>query len=63
MFGTDATVENLSWNFDRILNSCEEPLRDKARESLVSMNTLEMGGPIILKIMVVIVMDVDESAL
>jgi len=62
MFGTDATIENLSWSSDRIMNSCKVPLRDKVRESLLGMNTLEMGGPIILKIMLDIIMDVDDSA-
>jgi len=63
MFGTNATVENISWSSDRILNSCKEPLRDKVRESLVGMSTLEMGGPIIIGIMLDIIMDIDDSAL
>ena len=63
MFGSDATVENLLWSQDRILNSCQEPIRDKVRESIVEMSTLKMGGPIILKIMLDIIMDVDDSVL
>jgi len=46
-----------------ILNLCEEPLREKVREILVRMSTLKMGGPIILKIMLDVIMGVDDSAL
>ena len=63
MFGTDATVENISWSQDSIINSCEESLIEKVRESMVGMSTLEMGGPIILIIMLDIIMEVDDSAL
>jgi hypothetical protein len=28
-YGAEYTVENLSWSTDHILNTCEEPLRDK----------------------------------
>ena len=46
-----------------ILNTCEEPLHDKIRECLVAVNPLEVGGPLVLKKILDIVMDVDDSAI
>jgi len=63
MFRTNSTVDNLSRNSDRTMNSCEDPLRDKVRESLIGMNTLEMESPIVLKRMLDIIMDIDDSDL
>jgi len=56
-------MENLSWSQNIILNLCEKPLRDKVRESIFGMSTFEMGRPIILKIILDVIMDVDDSAL
>ena len=55
--------DNLSWSGDRILNTCEEPLRDKIREGLVDVCPLELGGPLVFKLMIDIVLDVEDSAL
>ena len=46
-----------------MLNKCEEPLRNKILVSLVGVDAMEMGGPLVLKFMLDIIMDVDESAL
>ena len=56
-------MENLAWSADRILNTCEDSLRDKVREGLVGISDLEAGGPLVLKKTLAIVMDVDDSAL
>ena len=56
-------VENLSWSADFILNRCETPLKDKIREGLVGVSPLEVGGPLVLKLMLDIVLDVDDSDL
>ena len=34
-YGSSWSVENLSWSSDYILNTCDDSLRDKAREGLV----------------------------
>ena len=63
MYGEDGSIEHLVWSSDRILNTCEEPLQDKIREELVSVSVLEVGGPLVLKKMLDIIMDVDDSTL
>ena len=62
-YGASWSVENLSWSADYILNTCEDSLRDKVREGLVGVNELENGGPLVLKKMLDIVMNVDDAAL
>ena len=62
-YGTEATVENLAWSADRILDTCDDNLRDKVREGLVGVPPLESGGPLVLKLMFDVVMDVDDAAL
>ena len=62
-YGADYAVENLAWSGDRILNTCEEPLRNKILEGLVGVDAMEMGGSLVLKMMLDIIMDVDDSAL
>ena len=61
-YGSDYSVENLAWSGDRLLNTCEEPLRNKILEGLVGVEMMEMGGPLVLKMMLDIIMDVDDSA-
>ena len=63
MYGEDRSMENLVWSSDRILNTCKEPLRDKIREGLVLVSALEVGGPRVLKKMLDIIMDVNDSAI
>ena len=62
-YGADWSAENMSWSSDRILNTCEDLLRDKARKGLVGVSALESGGPLVLKKTLDIVMDVDDTAL
>ena len=62
-YGAVHTVENLSWTKDKLLESCEEPLRDKLREGLVGVSSIEKGGPLIFKHMLDLIMDVDAAAL
>ena len=56
-------MENLSWSGDRILVTCEEPLRDKIWEELIDVCPLELGGPLVFKLMIDIVLHVEDSAL
>lgn len=62
-YGTVYTVENLAWTKEKLLDSCEEPLRDKLREGLVSVLATEKGGPLIFKHMLDLMMDLDTAAL
>ena len=50
MYGSPASVENLSWSGERCLETCEESLKDKIREQLVGVSALESGGPLVLKL-------------
>jgi len=56
-------VENLAWSADWILQTCEEPLRKKIIEGIVGISPMDSGDPLILKLMLDIIMDVDNSAL
>ena len=42
IYWEDGYIKNLAWSSDLILNTYEEPLRDKIQEGLVSMNLLEV---------------------
>ena len=48
---------------DIILNTCENTLRDKVREGLVRVTDLDSGGPLVLKKMMEMLMDVDDNTL
>ena len=48
---------------DYILNTCKELLRDKVREGLVDISALKMGGLLILKLILNVVMTVEGLAL
>jgi len=46
-----------------MLNTCEELLKNKIQEGLVGVDALDKRGPLFLKLMWDIIMDVDNSAL
>jgi len=62
-YGVDYLVENLAWSADRILQTCEDPLCNKILEGMVGVSVLELDGPLVLKLMLGIIMDVDNIAL
>ena len=51
MYGSDASVENLAWSADRIMNTCEDALKENIREGLVGVSRLEAGGTFVLNLM------------
>ena len=61
--GQENSIENLTSSNDRILNTCEETLRNKILEGMVGTNEMESGGPLVLKIMLDIIICFDNSAL
>ena len=63
MYRSTETVENMAWSADQLLALCEEDLRNKVREQLVGVSALESGGPLVLKLFLDVLMDVDEAAL
>ena len=62
-FGATYTFGNLLWSTEHILATCDAELRAKVREKLVGVSPMESGGSLVLKIMLVIVMNIDDSAL
>ena len=58
-YGAKHMVENLAWSSEQLLTTSHCALRDKVREDLVGISLLDTGGPLFLKIMLKIVMDVD----
>ena len=63
MYGSDTSVENLAWSSNRILGTCKDKLRDKVREGLVGVSPIELGDPLVLKLILDIVINMDDSAL
>ena len=62
-WGADYVVENLQWSEDRILGTCEVALKGKLREGLTGVPSMEKGGPLAFKMMLDVVMDVEDSSL
>ena len=62
-YGTEATVENLVWSADRIIDTCDDNLSNKVWEGLVGVSPLESGGPRVLELMFDVVVDMDDAAL
>ena len=58
-----ALVNNLARSSDRILSTCKDNLRDKVHEGLTGVLPIEAGEPLVLKLMLDIVMNVDKSDL
>lgn len=46
-----------------MLNTYEEPLKNNILEGLVEVNFLELGGSLVLKLMLDILIDAEDSAL
>ena len=62
-YGASFTVDNLFWSTGRILQTCDETLRNKIRERLVGLLTLEGYAPTVLKLILDVEMDVNDSPL
>ena len=61
--GSDYSVDNLVWTNDRLLNTYEGPLCNKILERLLGVDAMEIGGLLVLKLMLDIIIDVDNSTL
>ena len=48
---------------DRIISTCKEKLCNKACKGLVNVSPLEAGVPLVLKLMLYIIMDVEDAVL
>jgi len=62
-YALNYSVNNLALTQDRILNTFEEPHRKKILEGLVGAYMMEIGGPFLLKLMLDIIIDVDDRGL
>ena len=62
-YGSGYLIDNLAWSNDNVLNTCEEPLKSNILEGLVGVDALELGGILVLKLMIDIIIDVEDSAL
>ena len=56
-------MENLAWSINFILNTCDSVPREKLREGLLDISLLDTGGPLVIKMMLEIVMDVGNISL
>ena len=62
-FGTSYHGENVTWSGEKILNSCNETLRDKLVESTRNWEEQFVGGPTYLKLLFTLVMSTSEKSL
>ena len=62
-YGNTYSVKNLAWSGDQILGKCNGALRGKIREGLIGVSDLEAGGNLVLKIMLGIVINVEDISL
>ena len=62
-YGANYLVEKLSWSAEHILNTCDNSLKCKVQEGLVGALSLEASGSLVLKLMIDIIFDMDDSDL
>jgi len=62
-YGNTYSVENLAWSGDQILGKRNGALRGKVREGLIGVSDLEAGGNLVFKMMLGIVMNVEDISL
>ena len=60
-YGNRYLVKYLAWSVYQILGTCDDMLRNKIHEGLVGVSELEASKPLISKMMLDIVMEVDNS--
>ena len=51
------------WLSDWFISMCRDVLHNNVREQLVGVSDMELGGPLVLKLMLDNMMDVDNSNL
>jgi hypothetical protein len=57
------TVQNLTWSMKKVLNSCEDDLRQKIEEELFNFPIDERTGPVAFKLMATHVLAVTEGSI
>ena len=62
-YGQDYHGENVVWSGEKILNSCDETLRDKLIESTRGWDSKYKGGPTYLKILMGLIVATSEKSL
>ena len=63
MHEAECSIENLAWSNDHVINSCGEPIKNKILEGLVGVSALELGGALVLKLMLDIITTNEDSGL
>ena len=62
-YGAKWTSEKIAWLLDMILNMCDDALRNKLRDGLVGVSPLKSSDPLVLKLMLDIIIDINETNL
>lgn len=62
-YGADFHGENIVWSGEKILNSCDETLRDKLIESTRGWDVTHKGGPTFLKLLMRLIVATSEKSL
>ena len=62
-YGQDYHGENVAWSGEKILNSCDETLRDKLIESTRGWSPLHKGGPTYLKLLMGLIVATSKKSL
>lgn len=62
-YGADYHGENVVWSGEKILNSCDDALRDKLIESTRGWSAAHKGGPTYLKLLMGLIVATSEKSL
>ena len=62
-YGQDYHGENVTWSGEKILNSCDDTLRDKLIESTRGWSALHKGGPTYLKLLMGLIVATSKKSL
>ena len=62
-FGPSYQLENLQWGAEKILNSCEDNLRDKILEITKDFSEFETGSIVVYKVMMTLVISSTSAAI
>lgn len=63
LHGATWHIENLDWSAEKLLNSCEESLREKILENVIDVPHVERGGPLFFQVMMKLIVATTSKSL
>ena len=62
-YGQTYDLQDLQWSYQLLVNSCEPGLRDKVAEQLLTIDDIEVGGPVFFYVMLKVITTSTEGAI